>query len=134
MSVLSVAQVKVKVKAMGSLLVDPLLVLNEETVVPPDDESLTCQRSLNKRQGGLSVCFRNAACLECFPGFVLTMLDFHGGRGGKSWESSCVLPASSLPATPTVLAPPAVVCHLPDVIVGDLSSVCTIEGLPADNL
>ena len=48
MSVLSVAQVKVKVKAMGSLLVDPLLVLNEETVVPPDDESLTCQRSLNK--------------------------------------------------------------------------------------
>lgn len=90
------------------------------TLVPPEDERLVKGRY--KHRSGHSRLVQEY-CLMCFSGFVLTTLDIHG----RNWGGCHVIPTSPLSATPSVLVLPAISCHLPDFIVGDLSLVFTTD-------
>lgn len=89
-------------------------------LVPPEDGRLV--KGHYKHRGGHSRLVQEY-CLICFSGFVLTTLDIHG----RNWGGCHVIPTSPLSATPSVLVLPAISCHLPDFIVGDLSLVFTTD-------
>lgn len=89
-------------------------------LVPPEDERLV--KGHYKHRSGHSRLVQEY-CLMCFSGFGLTTLDIHG----RNWGGCHVIPTSPLSATPSVLVLPAISCHLPDFIVGDLSLVFTTD-------